>query len=376
MPELIIETSPDVAGRQAPLSGIWVLSYDTITLVDAAWTGRPLVLVPSEDVLILAVDLPIANRTQRAAALPFAVEDEVSEPIEALHTALGLELSPGRYLAGVIRHERMMQWCALLAAEGLEGAAILPDALALPRPGTGHWTVAAEDQRIRVRTPQGSAFAVPSAAFRGVWEAADRPQLVSYGQPLPDEFASEPAGPGWTGPATIAGAIPLDLRQGRYAPRSMRSPWARRLSLVALLGVLAHAAIYSVDTVMLMRSADARRDEVVKLVAAAGGPVGGDLVATAEAMLPRTGGSTGLLPLFGRAARALQPVAQTVAIQSVAYENATGLSLELEASDLAGLQQAEAALRGGGLEPASTGSAVEGGRASQTITLAPTGGGQ
>lgn len=373
MPELDIEYAPETAGRQqtGPVTGVWSLDSEGLVLADTAWTGTPLVLVPTEDVLLLAVDLPIANRTRRAAALPFAVEDQVSEPIEALHAALGAELSPGRYLAGVVRHDRMVQWCALLDAAGLERAAVLPDALSLPAPGVGCWAVAADGDRLLVRTHDGAAFAVPSSAFPGVWETADRPQLVSYGEPLSDEFAAEPTGPGWSGPSTTAASIPLDLRQGRYARRSNSSPWLQRLLLVAISGVLAHAAIYAVDTVALIRSADARRAEVAVLVAAAGGPTGGDLAATAEAMLPGTNNASGLLPLFSRVARALQPIGQTIALQSVAYERAAGLTMEVEASDLAGLQEAETALRGAGLVPASGGSAVEGGRASQTITLPP-----
>lgn len=375
MPELDIEYAPETAGRQqtGPVTGVWSLSYDGLVLVDAAWTGTPLVLVPTEDVLILAVDLPIANRSQRLAALPFAVEDQVSEPIEALHAALGAELSPNRYLAGVVRNDRMAHWCALIDAAGLERAAVLPDALSLPAPGMGCWAVAADGDRRLVRTFDGAAFAVPSSAFPAVWETAERPRLVSYGEALSDEFAAEPAGLGWAGPSTTAASIPLDLRQGRYARRSNNSPWLQRLILVASIAVLAHAAIYAVDTVALMRSADARRAEVAVLVAAGGGPTGGDLAATAEAMLPGANASSGMLPLFTRAAQALQPIGETIALQSVAYERAAGLTMEVEASDLAGLQKVEAALRGAGLVPTSGGSSVEGGRASQTITVPPVG---
>lgn len=375
MPELDIEYAPETAGRQqtGPVSGVWSLSYDGLALVDAAWTGTPLVLVPTEDVLILAVDLPIANRSQRLAALPFAVEDQVSEPIEGLHAALGAELSPNRYLAGVVRHDRMTHWCALIDAAGLERAAVLPDALSLPAPAAGCWAVATSGDRFLVRTSDGAAFAVPSSAFPAVWETAECPRLVSYGEALSDEFAAEPAGLGWAGPSTTASSIPLDMRQGRYARRSNNSPWLQRLLLVASIAVLAHAAIYAVDTVVLMRSAHARRAEVAVLVAAGGGPTGGDLAATAEAMLPGANMSSGMLPLFTRAAQALQPIGETIALQSVAYERAAGLTMEVEASDLAGLQKVDAALRGAGLVPASGGSAVEAGRASQTITLPPVG---
>jgi hypothetical protein len=88
-------------------------------------------------------------------------------------------------------------------------------------------------------------------------------------------------------------------------------------------------------------------------------------------MLPHGDSGDGLLPIFGRAARALQPVGTTVSFQSLGYERASGLTMELEASDLASLQRAEAVLRQAGLQPVGGDSVVENGRASQTITLSP-----
>lgn len=373
MPEPDIEYAPGATGRQrtGPVGGVWSLHADGLVLTDAVWTGPPVVLVPTEDVRLLAVDLPIANRARRVAALLFALEDEVAEPIEALHAALGEELSPGRYLAGVVRHDRMAQWCEAIDAAGLGTAAILPDALSLPPADSGCWSVCATADRIMVRGFDGVAFAVPASAFAAVWQMADRPRLISYGESLPRELLAEPGPAGWSGPSTTTGPLALDLRQGRYASRPKRAPWLRRLLLVAMIGALGHAAIYMAETVALMVTADARRTEVADLVGAAGGPVSGDLAATAEAMLPHTGDASGLLSLLGQAAKALQPVGQAIVFQTVAYERATGLTVEVEASDLTALQEVESALRGAGLGPVSRGAAAEGGRARQSIVLPP-----
>jgi len=373
MPEPDIEYAPGATGRQrtGPVGGVWSLHADRLVLTDAVWSGPPVVLVPTEDVRLFAVDLPIANRARRVAALPFALEDEVAEPIEALHAALGEALSPGRYLAGVVRHDRMAQWCEAIDAAGLGTAAILPDALSLPPANPGCWSVSATADRIMVRGADGAAFAVPASAFLAVWQSADRPGLMSYGESLPPELPTEPGTASWSGPSITAGPIALDLRQGRYASGPKRAPWLQRLLLVAMIGALGHVAIYMADTVALMVTADARRTEVADLVGAAGGPISGDLAATAEAMLPHTGNASGLLPLLAQAARALQPVGQAVAFQSVAYERATGLTMEVEAADLTALQSVESALRGAGLDPVGRGAAAEGGRARQSIILPP-----
>jgi general secretion pathway protein L len=376
MPEPDIEYSPEVTGgrRPGPDSGVWSLGVDGLVLTDADWTGSPVVLVPTEDVRLLGVDLPIPNRARRAAALPFVLEDEVSEPIEALHVVLGGELSPGRHLAGIVRHERMTEWCEAIDAAGLEAAAVVPDALSLPPADFGCWSVAANAGRVMARGHDGTAFAVPASSFSAIWKTADRPRLISYGGSLPGEFMCETGVSAGPGNAALADPGALDLRQGPYARKSNRAPWMRRLLLVAAIGVLGHAAIYTVDTVALIVTADARRAEVAELVATAGGPINGDLAATAESMLPHTGSPSGLLPLLVRASEALQPVGQTIAFQSVAYEGATGLTMEVEASDLAALQAVETALRGAGLGPVGRGAAAEGGRARQTIVLPPQGG--
>ena len=376
MPELKIEETSvtESTGTAPPVIGVWRISYDGLIRVDASASGPAVVLVPTEDVLMLSVPLPIANRTQRAQALPFAIEDQVSEPLEALHVALGAETTPGTSLAGVVRHDRMIEWCSLIDAAGLSGAAVIPDALGLPAPGPGFWSVSANDGRVLVRSADGTGFAVPEPAFAMIWTTANSPGLVSYGGALPDGIVASPPGPGWTGQTTVPSPILLNLRQGRYAPVSVQSPWLRRLAIVVGLGLLAHIAILALDTVALMRAADARRDEVATLVAAAGGPTTGDLAATAEAMLPTSVASTGFLPIFSRAAGALQPVGSAIALQSLTYAERSGLLLGIEASDLAGLQQAESALRSAGLEPVAGGAKVEGGRASQELTLGAKGG--
>lgn len=372
MPEPDIEQITQIEGTPLAtvVSGLWSLGHDGIVLVDDAWPGPPVVLAPTEQLLMLAVDLPLASRSQRLSALPFAIEDQVSEPLDAVHAALGALLAPGRYLAGVVRHDRMRRWCAMMAEAGLGQAALVPDALALPSPGPGFWSVAVSGERALVRTADGPGFALPTAQLSLVWENSGRPLLVSYGEPLPEGLIGDAPGPGWTPLSGFEQPPALDLRQGPYVAAAASSPLLRRLILVLGIGILAHAAIYVVDTVALMRAADQKRAEVAVLVTAAGGPAEGDLAATAERMLPQGSGSgSDFLPLFSRASTALLPVGAGISLQTVGYGGDRGLTLGVEASDLAGLQGAEAALKAAGLNPASGGSSVDAGRATQDITL-------
>jgi general secretion pathway protein L len=118
-------------------------------------------LVPTEQVRLLAVDLPLASRAKRMEALPFAIEDRIADPIESVHLALGMEIAPKRYLVGVVRHDVMESWVARADEAGLGHAAMVPDALALPVPGEGAWAVDLGETRAVVRAGDGTGFACP-----------------------------------------------------------------------------------------------------------------------------------------------------------------------------------------------------------------------
>ena len=197
----------------------------------------------------------MSARRQRLEALPFALEDRLAEPLELLHVALGAEVSPGRYLAAAVRHDQMRVWIDELNAAGRPRFALVPDALSLPVPAEGAWSVAIESGRARVRTADGAGFAVPAALLQPAWIAAGQPVAVSYGDALPAMLSTlEEEALGW--PAPRAGPAALDLRQGPYAARSRPGAVAvRRLALAVMLGAAAHTAIAATDTLALHRIA-------------------------------------------------------------------------------------------------------------------------
>lgn len=370
MPDLKSPDGPKNLHNSGSIKGVWQLSQEGLVLVNVSWAGAPVILVPTEDVRVLVLDLPMTGRAQRAAAVPFVIEDRIAESPELSHTALGEAVAPGRYLAGVVRHDRMAAWCAAAAESGLGGAAMVPDALALPVPAADAWAIAVQGARALVRTGDGSAFAIPVSALEAIWDQAGRPALSSYGEALPTGIVHDPMDDGLTIWPVMAGPVPLDLRQGGYAAVSTSRSWLRQAALVVVLGLVAHAGLVTIDTLGLMRSADKKRASVATLVTQAGGPPGGDLAATAEAMLPRPPvAPSGLTPLLGRVARALQPLGPSVTLTSVVYAGDAGLTLALEASDPATLQQAQSALAGAGLNPVSSGATVEGGTARDRIVI-------
>jgi general secretion pathway protein L len=306
-------------------------------------------LVPTEQVRLLAVDLPLASRTKRLEALPFAIEDQIAEPIESVHLALGAEIAPKRYLVGVVRHEVMASWVEVAGEAGLGHAAMVPDALALPRPPEGEWAVDLGAERAVVRAGDGTGFAVPPAMLQAAWQAAGRPAVSSYGLPLPAEML---AGGSTLAPEALSERLlapALDLRQGPYARRRAALPNVlRRLGWIVALGAAAHVVIATADTVMLRRIADRREADTRALaaIAAPGANLGGDLAASVADLLPAgsSGPTDAFLPLLTRISGALGPLAGSIQVRAINYQ-ANALTLDLDGTEPGLAGRVDAALR-------------------------------
>ena len=328
-------------------AGVWTLAGDRLIIAERG--GPATMLVPTEQVRLLGVDLPLANRAKRLEALPFAIEDQIAEPIESVHLALGAEIAPKRYLVGVVRHDVMAGWVDAAEEAGLGHAAMVPDALALPRPAEGEWAVELGADRAIVRAGDGTGFAVPPAMLQAVWQAADRPAARSYGTPLPAEMM---AGGSTIAPAALSERLlapALDLRQGRYARRraALPSVW-RRLGWIVALGAAAHVVIATADTLMLRRIADRREADAraVVALAAPGANLGGDLAARVADLLP-TGSSAppdAFLPLLTRVSAALGPLSGALTIRAINYQ-ANALTIDLDGTDPGLAGRIDAALR-------------------------------
>ncbi len=370
------------ARSNLPSRGLWRIVDDRIIAVDRSYDGPTTVLVPSEDVLTLAVDLPFPTRAQRLSALPFAVEDAVAEPLTTLHFALGTEVAPRRHVAGVVRHVRMQAWLAMLAQADLEPAILLPDALTLPLPAAGVWVVKADGDRALVRTDNGAGFALPLVMLDAAWSAAERPRLIPLGDPLPAAFAEgvEDAAALLDGAGhTVAVLPPLDLRQGPYAAIRSNAPTAlKTLALVAGIGVIAHIAILATDVFLLDRMADRRESEARALLQSVSPQVAltDDPVAAADRILPSAkGGVRPFTRLLAQTSGAL-PGAGAVAFNSAAYAPGS-LDLGVVVSDAATLDRAVAALNASGLSASGAPAAVDAALATNglnaTLRVAPAG---
>ena len=219
-----------------------------------ASAGELLVLVPAEDCLLLEAEVAARGAEQLARAIPFAVEDQLAEPVEALHfSALPHPRGSGQLVAAV-RRERLRGWLDDLAARGLRPDRMLVDALLLAPVADGA-RVLVEDERALVRAGAARAFAATLDELPD-WlalaelprDADGRTRLHVAGGRLPaldaarfiverDSHGAEPLS---VLAAGLRGAVAPDLLTGAFAPRHRGEP-LRRLWRVA--AAMAGAAV-------------------------------------------------------------------------------------------------------------------------------------
>jgi general secretion pathway protein L len=310
-----------------------------------AGLGADALALPSELARVLRVPLPLASHRQRHAAVGFAVEDLIAEPLEASHAVLGPELGPGEYLAVVVAHREMAVW----ASRAAPGQRLVPDVLALPVPADGCCSVREAGGRVLVRRADGTGYATRAEHLEAFWRADGAPQVVLYGGRLPDRV---PVGaPGLVPAGPTAEAARFDLLQGAHA-RAGRGGWRlpMRLFGVLALALVAHAAVLAADAFALRRIALAR-ETALRSVLADRAP---DLppLPLSEALarvLPAPAARGGFLPLLAQVADVLGTEVE-VTVRDLSYSAEDGgLSLSVEGPDLPALQRVEDGLREAGL---------------------------
>lgn len=333
----------------------------SVTVVRAA-QSRDLRLVgstlaaPAECITLAVVDLPLPRHAQRRQALAFAMEEKVSQPLDALHFALGPRVEGTRFLAAAVDSALMARWAA---DDRARQAPIVPDVLALPVPDAGHWSVEADGDRVLVRTCDGAGFATRMVNLRLFWERSGRPAIRAAGDPLPDDVP--------VAERLLLNPLPdrldatgLDLRQGAFAGSrptlALTGHW-RALAWITGTGFAAHAAVAAADTFALTRIAEARRADVELLVALArpGTYLGDDLLETGTGLLADADRGGGALPLLSRVSAALLPLAGGLTFDSAGYAGEDEpLALVLSAQDRRTFDRAAGLLRDAGFSVRTT----------------------
>ncbi|MBO1537448.1 type II secretion system protein GspL [Pseudomonas sp. OA65] len=199
-------------------------------------SGRPVdVLLPMEMCSWLCSDPWPSRRQPRPQALAFAIEEQLSENLEALHISIGSRDRQHRYPMMVTQRARFQALLALLAEQGIDVRTVQVDADLL-----------ADDQAFGVRwfgrwLLGGGLSARTSLSVRA---------LAALKSSLPEDIHwldEERDCPGIDEWLLNAGGRPIDLLQGEFRRRRQPLPWrgaaATALGLLVLTWAFSEARI-------------------------------------------------------------------------------------------------------------------------------------
>lgn len=334
-------------------------------VVPVAGSAADITYLPGEGVLLLRASLPPAmSAVQRRAAIGFAIEDHLGQPLDQVNVVLGPQMSDGHWLVAVVDRD------VLAGTSVPAGHRLLPDTLIVPVPDEG-WAVQGRAGRVLVRLADGTGFAADAAYVVRLWQLAGSPPVLSYGGPLPDglTLADTATMPDTPDPSLAR----FDLLAGTSTGQGLSLPRGIVLAL-ALLGafLLGHLVIAATDMIALSRLEAARETQLRAVLAERGMPAGDDLTASLSRALadqPASQGG-GFLDLSSRLFAPIADLSGQLSLADMRYNAASGtIVMTLEAANLEALQQIENRLLDAGLTVQSGAATTRDGAAEVQMTV-------
>jgi general secretion pathway protein L len=322
--------------------------------------GGPVVLAPTEEMLLTAVNVPARNRQRLLQAIPYALEDRIAQDVEQMHFAPGLRRTDGSVPVVVLERDVLDRWLEEFRKEGIEPARLIPDVLALPfQPG--EWTLAVDGEMALLRTAPQSGLAIEVDNLAAVVSAAldeagdARPERLHVYAPqasiadfdalatLGLELIPHPhdaAVLAMMAPQAVTGEA-IDLLQADYARRErLRGDWRRWRAVAILFAVLVtvNLGMLILDQIRLSRQSAQLQSEIESIYRQA-------FPETQRVVDPRAQMERGLASLRRGGAESggfldlMRDVAETISgtnsavIQRIAYQDRR-LDISLHVSDL------------------------------------------
>jgi general secretion pathway protein L len=267
-----------------------------------ARSAHVVVVAPATQILLAEPELPPGSGVKLARAVPFALEEQLTEDVDQLVFALGKRRATGGTPVAVVSRTVLQGWLAQLAAAGIEPVAIYADMSLLPS-NPGQTVLWLENSRLSVRRPGKLPFAVeltpvtealivagviadPLAEHSGphVSESAilyvtreDWAKVQDEVEKLVEQFESLkiqvlPDGPlPWLA-RSLAATDAVNLLQGEFArTKDYGARWRRWRTVAALaVGLLVvHVAAEAVQLRQAKRETAALDTQIAKVFAAA-----------------------------------------------------------------------------------------------------------
>ncbi len=129
-------------------------------------------VAPAEAIALRSVEVPSKRRANVEAAVPYALEEGLSEDVDDLHFSI-LSWTPGAEArVAIVNKKKLEGWIADLTAAGLQVDAILPEQKMIPLHPDSEITIARTGpNRICVREGENAGLALDSDSFNYWWES-------------------------------------------------------------------------------------------------------------------------------------------------------------------------------------------------------------
>ena len=210
-------------GAWFDLSGkLVLLDSQKDRLVEVVW-------VPTQQVFLTQVVVPGKRKTDWMKALPYALEEEISQPIEDVFIAVLHRDSTGENAGltqvAIVSNERMTQWVDALTSAGLANAQLVPDCFQCPFPEEHNESpkmhyIETDTHRL-ARTGKWTGMAIPHD-----WLTLAPFKHMTWQQEAPSFQVMEHF-------------KPFGLRQGKYQPFSKSTAWAKNWAkVIGVFGAL------------------------------------------------------------------------------------------------------------------------------------------
>src|SRR6202162_5154925 len=101
----------------------------------AAAVGRAakvILIAPATQILLAEPELPPGSGAKLARAVPFALEEQLTEDVDLLSFAIGRRRANGGTPVAVVSRSVLQAWLAELSAAGFDPQAIYPDNSLMP----------------------------------------------------------------------------------------------------------------------------------------------------------------------------------------------------------------------------------------------------
>lgn len=220
-----------------------------------------IVLVPTKQLLLVEVFVPGKKATDWSRALPFVLEEQLSQPIEQLFfVILNREKTgdkAGYISAAIIEKEKLANWVKELKAHNLEHAELIPDVFAVPFLTDKINSIQLNDNSQLVRTEKYKGICGSSAWVAQVLELDNK--NITNNHSASDKIIN---------PAELIKLKKLTLRQKEFAVKinnnSLWKLWLLPITLIILL-LITYLASNSIQTKYYATQAQLYQQQTNKL---------------------------------------------------------------------------------------------------------------